>query len=1403
MLYHHKFAGGSAMRRVFLCLLLLIVLSPAFAQTVSHSRQLWQLQNQCLKVSVDAQAGTFSVLDKQSGYLWKNPDRQAQQALFLLLPQAAAAPKADADLSEWLDKGALVEISPAMLTEGKQPASAADSSGRVRVTWDSANLYLAADVKDDKILTAAADDREWWQNDTVEFWLNDTQYAIRFGPWGVNFWSNGGNVTGAKGAWRKTDGGYQIEMALPLVLTGDIKPGSQFRFAFGINDCDDTGRASQLYYPAGWVHSNSATFAQAVLADAAGKAPVERPELRASFEPSQRPVKPGQMEFVGNLKSGGKTIPAYITFALLGDRPDLQITVDLADRNQEIGRFSVLPPLVLDRPGRIVAAVYNDGIGVRTDDMAFRGRQWSTYGSLDMPWVGLTDGRLGYMLLWELPTTCDNGLAYLDSVMVDGKPALAPSVSHEPITKKFTRPRVIRYSFASDGGYVALCKRFREYIKGQGLFVTQREKLQRKPQLANLQGAPDIWGRSDLKFVLEAKASGMDRMLLNSAQSKADMERIKALGMLMGRYDNYEDAFQGDQGAYGEFVTERDVVILADGKQMLAWNTKGANPKQYMKRCGSLFEKVARIWIPKDLEIYPYNTRFLDVTTATGLQECYHPEHPHSRTEDREAKRRLAKYVGDELNLVLGGEHGRWWGADIYNYWEGMQSGGFYSWPAGYVGSDLPQKREDVGKQYLEWGLGETNRYPLWELCYHDSVVSTWYWGDSTGHLIATMPELGYKQDAFNVLYGTVPLYWVAQPYSYNWSKPELRERLLESYRNTCKLHEQIGFEEMKSHEFVTEDRKVQRTVFGDGTNVWVNFGEQPWTLSYKGKQYVLPQNGFYARGPKIEQYRVLKGDQQTTYIKTNGYLFADANVPGVIESSGGGQTLRVEGPGRIRVNFAPETQWVKLNPAALCPGSGKGTWRIIELDQDGGARSLGAVAKADGAMLRLEPGQAQSLVLVGSEALASHAELAVGKPVLSSAQPKQGEALDFTVKVTNLGGKPAKAVPVVLSLGGEALARTKLDVAAGKSAEARLRLDTKTWDGPLALRIAAGEVAAELCKQDNVAPVKVSIQPDWSKWDSHFGVSVKVPATVATPVARLALSGPDLQGKEPSGTRVAVLVDGKEQLCATQIVPTEKGAELAWGLPEEKSRSGERSYQCRVYVDKIDANRHSRLASGRWDDGEKVYRGDTYSVQFTEGYIKGIFIGEPPMKVLSSLGVSSKDTGWVDEMGEVKSFDLVTDGPVCTQVRVKKSLSGNHFYDKLYTFYPDCFEVKVLNSDHFGTMSRAYYLSDGMYEDDKGVKAVVDGKGDAEGVSNQKPKWYVIHGAGYAVTNVPMTPFANIGYWDGGNKAGVGFNGPQEQPETVMYYLHALAPGVKANAAEVGNRDAEETAGVVEVRRD
>jgi hypothetical protein len=151
--------------------------------------------------------------------------------------------------------------------------------------------------------------------------------------------------------------------------------------------------------------------------------------------------------------------------------------------------------------------------------------------------------------------------------------------------------------------------------------------------------------------------------------------------------------------------------------------------------------------------------------------------------------------------------------------------------------------------------------------------VSTWYWGDASDFLLDAAPEITPKKDAFNVLYGTIPLMWANAEGS--WHKD--RALFLRTYRNTCKMHEVVATAELLTHEFVTSDRAVQRTRFSDGTEAIVNFGPQPYRVRLASREYVLPQNGFAVKGPAIEQSLSLVDGRPVTSIRTATFSFTDA----------------------------------------------------------------------------------------------------------------------------------------------------------------------------------------------------------------------------------------------------------------------------------------------------------------------------------------------------------------------------------------------------------------------------------------------------------------------------------------------------------------------------------------------
>ncbi|MBU4459520.1 MAG: glycoside hydrolase, partial [Verrucomicrobia bacterium] len=632
-----------------------------------------------------------------------------------------------------------------------------------------------------------------------------------------------------------------------------------------------------------------------------------------------------------------------VTLRLTGQAGDLSVDADMADRNAALKPFAFLDPLVTDSDAAaLVIADYSNGhlYPANTNKPA---RAYFGLSRMDMPWIGVYDTvrGTGYMILVE---TSDDGSLACPSFKVAGRDFAAPEIRWGPSKGTFAYPRRLIYHFAPRGGYVALAKRYRAYALQQGLIVPLAEKARKNPNLARLFGAPDVWGDASLRFAREAKAAGVDKMLIHGRAAPEEMKAINDLGYLTSEYDNYTDVTPLATNATPDSSHDRipeSVVLKADNQRMTAWLTFDKK-LQYMKRCPSLWVETAKQVVPKLLGTHPYLGRFVDVTTAEDLYECYDPAHPLTRGQKRQCGVDLLAFMRSQ-NLVVGGEHGIWWGVPQQDYIEGMMSGGYASWPAGHLLHPKTKADSFTGpggnaygpwENYERWGIGHATRVPLWELVFHDCVVSTWYWGDASDFLLQAAPEVTPKKDAFNILYGTIPLLWANAEGSW----PKHRDVFLRTYRNTCKLHEAVACTELLSHEWLTPDRAVQRTRFSDGTEVVVNFGESPVDAIVGGKRHRLPQNGWAAKGPKIEQSLALEGGRAVTTIRTTGYFFSD--------TGGAELTLRRAGAERVLIQLGAGPRPATLPLALFAPGWSVATTRIYQLDArgDGDETCIGAV---------------------------------------------------------------------------------------------------------------------------------------------------------------------------------------------------------------------------------------------------------------------------------------------------------------------------------------------------------------------------------------------------------------------------------------------------------------------------
>ena len=285
--------------------------------------------------------------------------------------------------------------------------------------------------------------------------------------------------------------------------------------------------------------------------------------------------------------------------------------------------------------------------------------------------------------------------------------------------------------------------------------------------------------------------------------------------------------------------------MMKEGKNMEAWPDgvawNSADPDDWRKAwavrakdgtmtfcacmCDAVSAKYCRKYVGEELKTHPYTARFIDVSTAASWDVCWNPAHPMTRSDSRAYRMDLLRLLGDDFGLVVGSETGHDAAVPYCDYFEGMLSLVDYRVPDS--GNNTGKIWTNVPPRVAKFQVGAAYRLPLWELVYHDCLCAHWYWGDYNNKL----PALWDKRDLFNVLYGTMGMYFFDRT---QWE--EKKDRFVRSYRITSPVARKTGYSEMLDHRILSADRLVQRTAFADGTVVTVNFGDKPFALPEGGE---------------------------------------------------------------------------------------------------------------------------------------------------------------------------------------------------------------------------------------------------------------------------------------------------------------------------------------------------------------------------------------------------------------------------------------------------------------------------------------------------------------------------------------------------------------------------------------
>ena len=525
------------------------------------------------------------------------------------------------------------------------------------------------------------------------------------------------------------------------------------------------------------------------------------------------------------------------TISLVPDSPEFTVVVDCDDKSTKMeSEFAFPPPFASTNGDRLIVPV-NEGMGYPVDHpnpQELRVHKLIAYGGhgICMGFWGQVEDTTGAGYMGILETSDDAAI----TIEQGSNKLLQITPVWDPSQGSLRYERRIRYVFFDQGGYVAVCKRYRDYAKSIGLWVPFTEKIKKNPNIDLLIGAANIWcwERDKLDIIKELKDAGIDRILWSgggTADEIAAMNKIP--NVLSSRYDIYQDIM--DPGKFDEIRSRHgDWVDAAwpndinwtspDGTWRKGWQIANKDSSKPMIPCAVICDAkaipYAKERISKELESKPFHARFIDTTVAAPWFECYHPGHPMSRSDSKQHKMELLKLICD-YGLVCGSETGHEASVPFCDFYEGMMSLGPYR--VDDSGRNMQRIVETVPPQIENFQVNEQYRLPLWELVYHDCTVSYWYWGDYNNKL----PAVWKKRDLFNALYGVPPMYMFNKKL---WD--ENKERFAESYKIAEPVSRLTGYSEMLEHKILTKDRTVQQTRFANGVVVTANFGEKPHRLS-------------------------------------------------------------------------------------------------------------------------------------------------------------------------------------------------------------------------------------------------------------------------------------------------------------------------------------------------------------------------------------------------------------------------------------------------------------------------------------------------------------------------------------------------------------------------------------------
>ena len=283
--------------------------------------------------------------------------------------------------------------------------------------------------------------------------------------------------------------------------------------------------------------------------------------------------------------------------------------------------------------------------------------------------------------------------------------------------------------------------------------------------------------------------------------SLGSLEEMKnVLGMdgnyITGLHDNYQDMYEGRPSF------PKGLNVLPSGELMNGGYWGGG--QAYILNSRSSLEYAKRNWaMIKDLNP---KAMFIDTLSASKLLESYEKNNTLSKTQDQMLKIELLGLFKNAGKLV-GSEEGCEFVIPLADWFENRHN-----------------------------RIGDGTTIPLWPLVFHDAVICYRYNSfKNIGQAPVWLEDMlwGYALHFFmDTSFGRIKNTGGSEKIGFGAS--EMDEEAFKGTFHVDEWHQRIGTAEMLSHRFLTEDFKVEETIFEPGISIICNFSNEDRTVEGK-----------------------------------------------------------------------------------------------------------------------------------------------------------------------------------------------------------------------------------------------------------------------------------------------------------------------------------------------------------------------------------------------------------------------------------------------------------------------------------------------------------------------------------------------------------------------------------------